>query len=109
MDDPFASSRAIPAPSPCSSVQLCRSGRWSHERHFDGPAWLATPLFTSVMFVRPAKALRLIHLSYAMPVVPSKYGSGEPSHTEALLGGTRGASGAEEASERKVSARFGEV
>ena len=40
------------------------------------------------MFVRPAKALRLIHLSYAMPVVPSKYGSGEPSHTKALLDDT---------------------
>ena len=90
VDDPFASSRAIPAPSPRFSVQPRRSGRWSHERHFDGPAWLATPLFTSVMFVRLAKAVRLIHLSYAMPGVPSKYGSGEPSHTKALCGGARG-------------------
>ena len=57
-------------------VKVRRSGRWPHERLFDGLAWLATPRFTSVRHRRSAKALREIHLKYAMPGGPSKNGSG---------------------------------
>jgi len=36
-------------------------------------------LFTSAMLRAEAKALRSIHLGYAMPRAPPKSGSGEPS------------------------------
>ena len=68
--------------SPVASIAQARAGEpegmRSHERHFDGLAWLATPVFTSVRHMRPAKATHSIHLLHAMPGVPSKYGSGEP-------------------------------
>ena len=39
------------------------------------------PPYIGLVLVRSAKATYLIHLLYAMPVVPSKYGSGEPYST----------------------------